>query len=170
MTVYLKFSSDSVFEFIIDLKCLKQQLGSVFALKETVYEEQIVISAELEPASEEKSLKPKNMMVLDVGCGSVPVGDVNCDLCPESYWGNRKTSLMHIKLIPNFVLCDAHYLPFKDWAFESVISKQVIEHVANPYLMLKEIARVGKSKLTIECPHKFSEKWYRLFGKKHCRN
>jgi hypothetical protein len=96
---------------------------------------------------------------LDVGCGanltnpkSIPQGDVNCDIQKP----NRK--------ITNFVLCDAQHLPFKDGTFSSVLANHVIEHVDNPFLMLKEMLRVANGKVTIVTPFKLQPA--RGFGSK----
>jgi len=92
---------------------------------------------------------------LDVGCGlnkdtpeSVPQGDVNCDLQKP------------LAKISNFVLCDAQHLPFKDKTFSFVYSSHVIEHVDNPFLMLKELIRVANSKVLIRTPHRLLLKGY----------
>lgn len=43
-------------------------------------------------------------MILDVGCGIDSFrGDVNCDISKP------------LDIIPNFVFCDAHFLPFRDY-------------------------------------------------------
>jgi len=79
------------------------------------------------------------MNSLDIGCGGssrfpqhTVRGDVNCDICKPK----RK--------IPNFVLCDAHYLPFRDTAFKKVYMYDLIEHLDSPLQALKEARRVLK--------------------------
>jgi len=42
-------------------------------------------------------------------------------------------------------VADAMFLPFKDSVFDLIILRHVLEHVVNPYLVLQEIRRVGKS-------------------------
>jgi len=91
-----------------------------------------------------------NGIMLDVGCGgnaqwpdSIPRGDVNCDI------------LRPVRRIPNFVLCDALHLPFRNGSFQEVYSNHVIEHVKNPYKMLKELVRVSALQVHIYCPHRF---------------
>jgi SAM-dependent methyltransferase len=44
----------------------------------------------------------------------------------------------------NFALADGMYLPFRDEAFDLVLSHAVIEHVADASLYLRELARVMK--------------------------
>lgn len=68
------------------------------------------------------------------------------------------------KNTPNFVLCDAQHLPFKDNSFELVFSKYALEHVgqkpqatnAGPFYMLKEMVRVSKRAVDVRVPHRFS--------------
>lgn len=78
-------------------------------------------------------------MKLDVGCGGSEKfkihkvrGDINCDILKPVY------------KIPNFVLCDAHHLPFKDEMFDQVTMFDVIEHLQSPFNALKEAWRVLK--------------------------
>lgn len=93
--------------------------------------------------------------ILDVGCGSRPRGDVNVDLRTNV---DPKISLfLEPQDIPNLVLADVSYLPFKDSIFEKVLSSHVIEHVDKPHKMLEELLRVAKKEITIQCPHKMSE-------------
>lgn len=104
---------------------------------------------------------------LDVGCGYLASGDVNCELFIKNV-GHRpmpeesRSLPLQPKKISNFVLCDVQHLPFKDAIFEEVFCSHVIEHVDNPYLLFKEMIRVSKSKVTILSPHKLGD---RLLGK-----
>lgn len=98
-------------------------------------------------------------MKLDVGCGDHPEGDVNCDLYIKDI-GHRGHKGTHINLnrTPNFLVCDAHNLPFKDEAFNEVTCNQVIEHVDNPCQLMSELVRVSSSKINVRCPHRYSRK------------
>lgn len=78
------------------------------------------------------------MVILDVGCGDVPTGDVNLDLF---YYGKGQ----------NFVLGEAHHLPFKDHTFTKVYSKHNLEHLENPFLFFVEAKRVLREGGVIEC-------------------
>ncbi len=84
-----------------------------------------------------------SLLTLDVGCGIYPKGDVNTDLIRRE------------QKIPNFVVADAHNLPFKDGSFGLVYSSHVIEHVTNPTIMFNELCRVTKAKMIVRCPHRF---------------
>lgn len=101
--------------------------------------------------------------ILDVGCGHYPKGTVNVDLYVEATrhrsFDQRKLDdkPLNVKAIPNFVKADALHLPFKDSCFNVVYSAHTIEHVDNPLLMLKEMARVTKHIVIIKCPHRFAK-------------
>lgn len=66
--------------------------------------------------------------------------------------------------IPNLIRADCSYLPIQDNAFDMTISNHLIEHVDEPFLLLKEMVRVTKSEgeIHIETPHKLSHsrKWF----------
>lgn len=108
---------------------------------------------------------------LNVGCGNLPnFGDfVNCDLyVNETIHRHYKT--LDAKRTPNFVKCDAQHLPFKDNCFEMAYSSNVLEHVKNPYKMLREMIRVARNRIELLIPnwisgrepehsHYFSKKW-----------
>ena len=78
------------------------------------------------------------MKVLDVGCGDRPKGDVNLDLF---FYGKWK----------NFIIAEAHQLPFKNGAFSKVYSEHFLEHLENPLEFFKEAKRVLKSHGVLEC-------------------
>ena len=77
-------------------------------------------------------------MILDVGCGLIGKGDVNCDLhiIDDENDRNQKSSgiKLHSKMIPNFVLADANFLPFKD------------NYVGVPVLSLEKICKITSEK------------------------
>lgn len=118
-------------------------------------------------------------MKLDVGSGCRPQGDVNIDLFIEDIYDHRHGfGKIKVKKIPNFVLCDSQYLPFKNDIFDDVYSHHVIEHVNNPFLMLQEMIRVCCGTIEIYTPHRlfrrqrkshrchFSKTWfYQVFKK-----
>lgn len=68
----------------------------------------------------------------------MPKGDVNLDLF---YYGKGK----------NFVIGEAHHLPFKDSAFIRVYSKHNLEHLESPIQFFKEARRILKNGGTLEC-------------------
>jgi ubiquinone/menaquinone biosynthesis C-methylase UbiE len=103
-------------------------------------------------------------MKLDVGCGQSGTGDVNCDLYIVDYLNHRHNETVtriETLRIPNFLVCHAQFLPFKDKSFEEVFSSQLIEHTENPYAVVKEFMRVSSSKINIETVHWLGEQTFR---------
>lgn len=101
------------------------------------------------------AIKRGKMMRLDIGCGDRPTGDVNCDL-----YKGKSPHLRgrHIdpKTIPNFVRCDANFLPFRDKIFCQSFCSHVIEHEGvNDIKVLSEMIRVTWRKITVIVPHRF---------------
>jgi hypothetical protein len=120
------------------------------------------------------------MIVLDVGCGDKAVGDVNCDRTIEDHDHHRGSKIGGIphridpRKTPNFVVCDASCLPFIDNCFDMVVSKQVVEHVERPYLMISEMVRTSRDVIIIETMHRRGERvsprWERKWVKTHHPN
>ncbi|MBN1997514.1 methyltransferase domain-containing protein [candidate division KSB1 bacterium] len=68
---------------------------------------------------------------LNICCGKTDSGHINVDI------------VKHANL-PNFVLVDTDYLPFRDVQFNHVLSSHTVEHVDNPARFDSEIKRVGR--------------------------
>lgn len=100
------------------------------------------------------------MLTLDVGCGIRYKGLVNLDIRITGYnpevVSNQKL-FMDCKQIPNFIRADGQYLPFQDSVFEIVYCSHLIEHVHRPLKLLKELIRVSRDKIIIECPHRLDK-------------
>lgn len=83
-------------------------------------------------------------MILDVGCGSGKYesfssrrGQVNIDIQkPKGKYSN-------------FVLADAHKLPFQSGVFKKAFLIDVIEHLNSPIVALRDLKRVVKKEGTI---------------------
>lgn len=76
-------------------------------------------------------------LLLDVGCGRKPYQNV--------FKGVRKYIGLDLPLNNKAdVYGNGMYLPFKDRVFDTVLCNQVLEHVPEPFLLMKEIARVLK--------------------------
>lgn len=93
--------------------------------------------------------------VSDIGCGCRPKGDVNCDLFVGKTPHTEQGWTINPKVIPNFVRCDAHFLPFRDNSFYEVYSHHLLEHVDDPTKVLLEMFRVAVRKVRFEVPHRF---------------
>jgi SAM-dependent methyltransferase len=53
---------------------------------------------------------------------------------------------------PRFLHADAHALPFPDGRFDVVVAAEVLEHLPDPVLGLREMARVGRRHLVLSVP------------------
>lgn len=81
---------------------------------------------------------------------------------------------------PNSVVADARKIPFPDAGFDAVVMAEVIEHIIEPYPILREIARVlepeGRFYLTTVNPYaffSFLKYWVfqrKVFKKDHYRS
>lgn len=78
-------------------------------------------------------------MILDVGCGNNPHGDVNIDI--------RK--LRH----KNFIRAEGSYLPFKASVFNIVYCFHVLEHSLEPTRIIEECKRVVNGSIIFKVPN-----------------
>ena len=86
----------------------------------------------------------KNEKVLEVGGGHNPHPRSN--VVVDKFVDTNYHRHSDIKVLKNqqFIQADGENLPFKDKEFDYIICNQVLEHVENPDIFLKEQARVGK--------------------------
>jgi SAM-dependent methyltransferase len=76
---------------------------------------------------------------LNICCGLTDGGGLNVDIVQHS-------------AVPSFqLITDIYRLPFKDKAFNSVLSSHTIEHVDDPQRFYSELTRIGK-KVTLVVP------------------
>jgi ubiquinone/menaquinone biosynthesis C-methylase UbiE len=79
------------------------------------------------------------MLILDVGCGNRKMGDINIDIRKE---------------VKPDIVCDIHYLPFRNKIFDLVYCYHVLEHKGiNPEKAIKELLRVCNSFVEIQISH-----------------
>jgi len=66
------------------------------------------------------------------------------------------------------ILCDVHYLPFKEESFTLVFASHIVEHLINPLEAIKNLKRVAKDPVIIKIPnasfHLWEESKYHLFS------
>ena len=74
--------------------------------------------------------------VLDWGCGTAEYRPLITRVLGHRYVGVDSEGA------GADVLTDVHALPFRDDSFDHVITSAVLEHVANPFLAVREVARV----------------------------
>lgn len=76
--------------------------------------------------------------VLDIGCGTKPYQD----LFRGHHTAYIGIDLETVQKSKADVFADSLRLPFRSGALDTVFSTQVIEHVPDPFLMMREMARV----------------------------
>ena len=76
-----------------------------------------------------------NSMVLDIGCGD----SIHREVCEHADFHYVGLDYMEPRA---HMLGDGHALPFRDNSFEFLISIAVLEHIQNPFLMMREAFRV----------------------------
>jgi len=86
-------------------------------------------------------------LLLNVGSGKFPLGDVNVDVNPIGYG-------------KNVVRADAHFLPFIDSCFDKVLADNVVEHLVRPDLAILEFMRVSSRFVELIVP----TRWCELFN------
>jgi SAM-dependent methyltransferase len=92
----------------------------------------------------EKSKQYASGIILDIGCGKKPYYDIFKDVV-SSYIGLEHPNTPDENHKAD-VLGDGLRLPVKDNSINSVLCNQVLEHVPEPLVFLKEIQRVLKNK------------------------
>jgi SAM-dependent methyltransferase len=84
-----------------------------------------------------KKAKTPESVVLDLGCGR----GIHREVCEHA--GYKYVGFDYGEADAP-MLADGHALPFKDNSFDFLISINVLEHIQNPFVMMKEAYRVLK--------------------------
>ncbi|WOH53730.1 class I SAM-dependent methyltransferase [Bradyrhizobium sp. sBnM-33] len=90
---------------------------------------------------------PKGSTILEIGCGGGQMRDWVTKKGYHYIGTDISTSRVFAFLSEHGgpdILCDAHFLPFKEKTFDLVYSAAVTEHLACPYLVSQEVFRVLK--------------------------
>lgn len=91
---------------------------------------------------------PEGATVLEIGCGGGQMRDylvkrgvkyIGVDITT----GERVSEDLRVYGGPD-LLCDAHFLPFADEAFDFVYTSALFEHLASPYIVAQEVRRTLK--------------------------
>lgn len=96
--------------------------------------------------------------ILDVGCGVGTFVRRLRDLSPQVYGidVDQERVRRGAQAVPNLLLATAEQLPFADGAFDVVLLHEVIEHVRDDALTLREVCRVLRpgGRAVIFCPNR----------------
>lgn len=91
-------------------------------------------------------------LLLDLGCGNVPLYDIYKDLITDNICVDWKNTL-HKNHYIDYEFDLNEYIPLEDNKFDTILCTDVLEHIANPGLLINEIARLlrpnGKLILTV---------------------
>jgi SAM-dependent methyltransferase len=80
---------------------------------------------------------PRGARLLDLGCGP------RDQAAPAAHLGAQYVGVDYSSSAAD-LLADAHAIPFRDATFDAVLSYAVLEHLCNPFLATREVARVLK--------------------------
>ncbi|MDR0372301.1 MAG: class I SAM-dependent methyltransferase [Nitrososphaerota archaeon] len=100
-----------------------------------------------------------SVLCLDIACGANPFPKANvlCDLNVKPVPDRNMKKL--VTSGKPFVMCSCTALPFRDKAFDFVTSYYLIEHLADPWLLVKELKRVSQHGY-IQSPSWLNELFY----------
>jgi 2-polyprenyl-3-methyl-5-hydroxy-6-metoxy-1,4-benzoquinol methylase len=83
--------------------------------------------------------------VLDIGCGEGRIVNYLLKIGNTKEVIGLDVNVIHLKWHENRICGDAQFLPFKNATFDSVTCIEVLEHLQNPELCVREINRVLKT-------------------------
>lgn len=107
---------------------------------------------------------PPGSRVLDAGAGEAPYRELfaHCDY-KTSDWSNS----VHENAQAADIVASLESLPLPDGSFDAVLNTQVLEHVADPFAVVAELARVltpgGRLFLTVPLVNELHEEPYDFF-------
>ena len=81
---------------------------------------------------------------LDLGCGDVPYYQIYRDRVTETVCVDWENSLHENPYVDQTADLNKQF-PFQDNTFDTVLAADVLEHISNPFLFIKETARVLKA-------------------------
>jgi SAM-dependent methyltransferase len=83
---------------------------------------------------------PPGALVLDAGAGQSPYRE----LFEHTRYECADFQQVHTKYAPQTYVCDLRSIPVEDGRFDAIVFNQVLEHVPEPLVVLRELARVLK--------------------------
>lgn len=107
----------------------------------------------------------KSIRILDAGCGEGFIDKLLIDRFPNSQITGLEFTAEALAIANEtnptveYVRGDICDMPFEDRSFDLVMCTEVLEHLPNPNMALKELIRVSNGNLLITVPH---EPWFCL--------
>jgi SAM-dependent methyltransferase len=89
--------------------------------------------------------------ILDIGCGSKPLGTMNLDLFQEASQHHKFS--YDPREIEKFVNGDGSRLPYRDNSVDIIVSRHCLEHIPEPLLAIREWERVAREEVVIMVPN-----------------
>jgi len=119
---------------------------------------------------EQLAALPRGSKVLDIGAGAAPYRSAlsHCEyqaqdvsaLAPDQLRGGSYTQVDYV--------CDASAIPVPDASFDAILSTEMLEHVAEPIQVVKEIGRIlmpgGRLILTAPLGSGIHQEPYHFYG------
>jgi ubiquinone/menaquinone biosynthesis C-methylase UbiE len=111
----------------------------------------------------------KQKLTIDIGCGTgkfLPFLSDN-SICADNSLEMikfSKTNSANNKL--QFVVCDAHFLPFQSKSIEQIISSRCLMHLKFPEKAIKEFSRVANKNIIFDFPNSWSLSLYHMLWRK----
>lgn len=131
--------------------------GTDYGLSEAVFQKPIdQFERYASIVSEIRKLSKKELLILDVGAGGKGVSSFEGLLaekkCDFLLFDIKKNAFINLK--KEAVIGDGCKLPFKNKAFDAVVSVDTVEHIPKPlrHNFYNELRRVCKKRLIITCP------------------
>ena len=96
--------------------------------------------------AEQAQLLPRATKVLDVGAGSCPYRDLfaHCDYKTQDFGQLKNDQLRFGSYGKIDYACEATSIPVADGSFDAILCTEMLEHVPEPHLVIREFARILK--------------------------
>lgn len=118
---------------------------------------------------------PPNSLVLDAGCGIGNITGKHCDIHSIIGIDEQFSALQECKSFytGKYIQTSLYHIPFADNTFDLIVFLDVIEHLRDPILSLKELQRILKPEaIILICTMNYSNPlwfllehtWHRFFG------
>lgn len=93
------------------------------------------------------------MSSADLGCGSVPSGDINLDLF-IGFTPHHRASITPMRQgYKMFIRGDVQELPFRDKSLRETKLSHVLEHTEKPLQVLQELNRITRERVLVLVPN-----------------
>ncbi len=156
----ITLANKTIFEDIIEIQWIEPHYSNLLVAENVLYRKNIYGSGPPAPVNNPEIVslaKGLQGRILDFGCGSGYLVKVLREMGLDAYGIEINRTLIADHLYPevkNYIkLYDGSFpLPYKDDAFDCVISSEVIEHIANYEMAIQEIARITRKKFIITVP------------------